>query len=98
MQLLDVRPAWLPALEDATRPGAVGDPADGPFTYAWRHIDGGHHFCKTCGVAIARTASNYFSINARCLDDTDIFTLKVRRYDGRTDMPGGDMPPLAEQS
>lgn len=65
-------------------------------TYAWRSIAGGHHFCRTCGVPIARTGPNYFSINARCLDDIDVFTLEVSRYDGRTDMAGGDMPPLAD--
>ena len=45
---------------------------------------------------IARTGADYLSINARCLDDVDIFTLEVVRYDGRTDMPGGDVPPLAD--
>ncbi len=72
-------------------------PKVGLATYMWRSIDGGHHFCKTCGTAIARTGTSYFSLNARCLEDVDIFTLEVRRYDGRTDMPGGDMPPLVDE-
>jgi len=41
-----------------------------------------------------RTGFNYLSVNARLLDDVDVFTLQVRRYDGRTEMPGGDVPPL----
>ena len=64
-------------------------------TYVWRAISEGHHFCKTCGTAIARTGPDYLSLNARCLDDVDVFTLQTRRYDGRADMPGGPMPPLA---
>jgi hypothetical protein len=50
----------------------------------------------TGGTAIARTGPNYLSINAGCLDDVDIFALKVKRGDGRTHMPGGDLPPLAD--
>jgi hypothetical protein len=65
-------------------------------TYVWRFATEGHHFCPICGVAILRTGPDYLSINARCLDDVDIFTLKVRRYDGRNDIPGGDVPPLAD--
>jgi hypothetical protein len=74
----------------------LATPSRGLSTYAWRDIDGGHHFCPTCGVAICRTGWTYFSLNARCLDDVDVFTLKVERYDGRTDMPGGPVPPLVD--
>lgn len=74
----------------------LATPRTGLSTYVWRAVTDGHHFCKTCGVAIARTGPEYLSINARCLDDVDIFTLEVVRYDGRTDMPGGDVPPLAD--
>jgi hypothetical protein len=74
----------------------LATPRSGLSTYVWRDIDGGHHFCKTCGVPICRTGFNYLSINARCLDDVDIFTLDIKRYDGRSDMPGGDVPPLID--
>ena len=33
-------------------------PRIGLSTYNWRDIDGGQHFCKTCGVAIVRTGFN----------------------------------------
>ena len=81
-----------------TKPDQVrlASPRAGLSTYVWRFVTEGHHFCKTCGTPIARTGPNYLSINARCLDDIDIFTLTVRRYDGRNDMPGHPVPPLAE--
>jgi hypothetical protein len=74
----------------------LATPRVGLSSYNWRDIDGGHHFCKTCGCSVIRTGFNYFSVNARLLDDVDVFTLEVRRYDGRTDMPGGDVPPLRD--
>jgi hypothetical protein len=75
----------------------LATPRTGLSTYIWRFVDEGHHFCKTCGVSIARTGpDNYLSINARCLDDVDIFTLDISRGDGRTHIPGGDVPPLAD--
>src|ERR1700689_231905 len=60
-------------------------------TYVWRVITEGHHFCPTCGVAMMRSGypNGAVSINARCLDDVDVFTLAVRHYDGRHDMPPG---------
>ena len=62
-------------------------------TYIWRSIDG-HHFCPTCGTAMFRTGypGDRVSINARCLEGVDVFTLKIRRYDGRNDMPPGPLP------
>lgn len=77
----------------------LATPRTGLSTYVWRFIDNGVHFCKACGVVMARTGEdNYFMLNARCLDGTDIFTLDVGRYDGRTDIPGGHVPPLADNS
>jgi hypothetical protein len=73
----------------------LATPRSGLSSYVWRFVDNGLHFCKACGVAMARTGEdNYFVINARCLDDVDVFTLDVGRYDGRTDIPGGDNVPL----
>ncbi|HEY3800906.1 MAG TPA: GFA family protein [Caulobacteraceae bacterium] len=76
----------------------LATPSSGLSTYVWRFVDEGHHFCTTCGVAICRTGEdNYFSLNARCLDDIDIFTLEIERNDGRTSIPGGAVPPLSER-
>ena len=63
-------------------------------TYAWRDITGAHHFCPTCGTSILRTgyADGKVSINARCIEEIDVFSLEVRRYDGRKDMPPGVLP------
>jgi hypothetical protein len=67
-------------------------------TYVWRAVSEGHHFCGTCGTAIVRTGPSYFSVNARCLDGLDVFTLEVARYDGRTKMPGGPVPPFVDDA
>ncbi|HEV2175180.1 MAG TPA: hypothetical protein VGR71_16525 [Nitrospira sp.] len=63
-------------------------------TYVWREISGGHHFCSRCGTAILRTGypGDRVSINARCIENTDIFELNVRRFDGRNSMPPGPLP------
>lgn len=57
-------------------------------TYVWRDI-GGHQFCPTCGTGLLRTGypGDRVSVNARCIEGTDVFELEVARYDGRTDMP-----------
>src|SRR5262245_6149702 len=57
-------------------------------TYLWRDAGGGQQFCPTCGTAMMRTGyRGRISVNARCLEGVDIFTLEVGRYDGRTLMP-----------
>jgi hypothetical protein len=63
-------------------------------TYAWRDLDGGHHFCPTCGTPILRTGypGERVSINARCIEEIDVFALEVSRYDGRNKMPPGVLP------
>jgi hypothetical protein len=58
--------------------------------YLWRDADGGHQFCPTCGTAMLRTGyRDHISVNARCIEGIDIFTLEVARYDGRNEMPPG---------
>lgn len=45
-----------------------------------------HHFCAHCGVAsfyIPRSHPDHVDVNVRCLDDVDVATLPVRRFDGR---------------
>lgn len=60
-------------------------------TYLWRDATGGHHFCPTCGTPLLRTGypRGRVSVNARCIDEVDVFALPVERYDGRTEMPPG---------
>lgn len=73
----------------------LATPRSGLHTYVWRAIDEGHHFCPTCGVTVSRTGPDgYFTLNARCLDDVDVFELEIERFDGRSLMPGGEVPPL----
>jgi hypothetical protein len=58
--------------------------------YLWRDADGGHNFCPTCGTAMMRTGyRDRISVNARCIEGIDVFTLQVKRYDGRNLMPPG---------
>ena len=59
-------------------------------SYLWRDADGGTQFCPTCGTVMMRTGyRDRISVNARCIEGIDVFTLKVERYDGRTLMPPG---------
>lgn len=48
-----------------------------------------HLFCKVCGVkSFARgknkDGSDMVAINARCLDDVDLSSLKVHQFDGKS--------------
>ena len=55
-------------------------------TYTFNTHTARHTFCSTCGVkAFYRPRSNPdgWSINARCLDDTDGLTITVEPFDGR---------------
>jgi hypothetical protein len=63
-------------------------------TYAWRDITGAHHFCPTCGTPMLRTGypGERVSVNARCIEEIDVFVLEIERYDGRKDMPQGVLP------
>jgi hypothetical protein len=57
----------------------------------------GPAFLPTCGTAMCKTGPDgYLVLNANCIDGIDPHTLKVERYDGLTDVPGGDVPPLHE--
>lgn len=63
-------------------------------SYHWRDAGGGHEFCPTCGTALLRNGyQGRLSVNARCLDGVDVFTLQATRYDGRNDMPPGPDAP-----
>jgi hypothetical protein len=59
-------------------------------SYHWRDADGGTQFCPTCGAVLMRTGyRDRIAVNARCIDGIDVFTLEVKRYDGRNLMPPG---------
>ena len=63
---------------------------NGASTYWWRNVTGGQHFCPNCGIAVIRTSTRFpppVSINARCIDDVDVSTLNIRRFDGRHAYP-----------
>ncbi len=77
----------------------LATPRSGLSTYVWRFVDEGLHFCPTCGTAMCKTGpDNYFVLNANCIDGIDPHTLRVKRYDGLADMPGGDVPPLPDSA
>lgn len=63
-------------------------------TYVWRDLHGGWRFCPICGTTIALTGypGGVVNVNARCIEDVDIFELKVARFDGRKLMPPGPLP------
>ena len=47
-----------------------------------------HLFCKTCGIAsfgkgAMPDGTPMVAVNVRCLDDVDIFALKINHYDGK---------------
>jgi hypothetical protein len=61
--------------------------------YLWRDVTG-HQFCPICGTGMLCTGypGDRVSVNARCIEDIDVFALTVQRYDGRNDMPPGPLP------
>ena len=63
-------------------------------TYAGRLVQRMWHFCPTCGTTLLRTgyAEDIVSVNARCIENVDVFELKVTRFDGRRLLPPGPLP------
>ncbi|WDZ77247.1 GFA family protein [Ensifer adhaerens] len=63
-------------------------------SYIWRGLNEGHQFCPTCGTPVLRSGypDNKISVNARCIENIDVFTLEIERYDGRNDMFPGPLP------
>jgi hypothetical protein len=56
-------------------------------TYVWGTGVARHYFCKRCGVALLRrpmVKPDGFSVNVRCLDNTDLSSLEVEYFDGKT--------------
>jgi hypothetical protein len=60
--------------------------------YKWRDVSGGHEFCPVCGTALLRSGypNDMVSVNARCIEGIDVFTLEIGRFDGRRLMPGDE--------
>ena len=55
-------------------------------TYTFNTGVAKHHFCRTCGIHpfyVPRSDPNKIDVNARCLDDIDLTTLAVKRFDGK---------------
>jgi hypothetical protein len=62
--------------------------------YVWHHLSGGWEFCPICGTTIAFTGypGGIVNVNARCIEDVDVFELNVERVDGRKLIPPGPLP------
>jgi hypothetical protein len=61
-------------------------PAANISTYTFNTGVAKHRFCSTCGVAafyIPRSDPDKIDVNARCLDEVELSTLRVERFDGR---------------
>jgi hypothetical protein len=59
-------------------------------TYVWRSVTGGQQFCPNCGIAVIRTSTQFpppISVNVRCVENIDLRTLTVRKFDGRHLIP-----------
>ena len=57
-------------------------------TYKFKKHVIDHQFCSVCGVqsfsfAKGPDGTDMVAINARCLDDIDVDTLTIRKFDGR---------------
>lgn len=55
-------------------------------TYTFNTGIAKHHFCRHCGIHafyVPRSDPDKIDVNARCLDDVDVATLPVARFDGR---------------
>jgi hypothetical protein len=63
-------------------------------TYAWHSVTDFWHFCPICGATMLYTGypGGIVNLNARCIEDVDVFELEVTRYDGRKLMPPGPLP------
>ncbi len=62
-------------------------PKDGMGTYTFNKHVIQHHFCKTCGIhplaeAKDRSGKPMAAVNLRCLEDFDLGSLKIKKFDG----------------
>jgi hypothetical protein len=55
-------------------------------TYAFNTGVAKHTFCKRCGIHsfyTPRSHPDHIDVNVRCLDDIDVASLKIDRFDGQ---------------
>jgi len=55
-------------------------------TYSWGTGTASHMFCKHCGISAfrrPRSDPHLFDVNVRCLEDVDVDTLPIDRFDGQ---------------
>jgi len=57
--------------------------------YEFNHKVIHHLFCKVCGIksfarGVGPGGTDIAAINTRCLDDVDLETLNVQKYDGKS--------------
>ena len=55
-------------------------------TYTFDTHEAKHYFCKTCGIKsfyIPRSHPDGFSVNARCLDEGTVKSMKITPFDGK---------------
>ena len=75
----------------------LATPSTGMGTYYWRFANEGFHWCRNCGTPMYRSwPHDTITLNARCIEGIDIFDLKRNQFDGKSRVPGGSVPPLAE--
>jgi hypothetical protein len=61
-------------------------PPENLATYSFNTGVAKHHFCGVCGVApfyIPRSDPDKIDVNARCIDNVDLTSVRVEKYDGR---------------
>jgi hypothetical protein len=63
-------------------------------SYAWRFVTEVRQFSRLAEPACFSPGypGRIVSVNARCIEDVDLFELKVTRFDGRKLMPPGPLP------
>jgi len=70
-------------------------------TYTFNTGVAKHTFCKVCGVKpfyVPRSNPDGFSVNARCLDQATVRSLKVLPFDGRNwEMAAGAVAHLSKE-
>lgn len=63
--------------------------ADALTDYLFNHHVIHHKFCGVCGIKSfaegkGKDGADVVAVNARCLDDVDLGTLKINRFDGKS--------------
>lgn len=70
-------------------------------TYAFNKKIAQHYFCATCGIKsfyVPRSNPDGFCVNARCLDEGQIRSLKIMPFDGKNWEAAPDLSGLSGES